>query len=192
MSSPALSNVLLPGTVKAGLFAQGQPADPWPSWDGSPTAASTGLVHAATSSQLHERVAVNSVTGAMFPSPQCPHAQRSQATSSCTLTNAPGRGLGGGIGMAEGIVAWSNQVCWMLTELCPAGSTPPLLPKPWQSDEVLVWTGMGGTPGHCKHRRAGERGRAGAGHTWGQAAPAWSSASSHAEPMPRDLLPPAI
>lgn len=35
MSSPALSNVLLPGTAKAGPFAQGRAADPWPGWDGS-------------------------------------------------------------------------------------------------------------------------------------------------------------
>lgn len=66
MSSPALSNAPLPGTAKLEPFPQGQPADPWPSWDGSPAAASTGLVHAATSSQLHEKGAVNSVTGAMF------------------------------------------------------------------------------------------------------------------------------
>lgn len=131
MSSPALSNAPLPGTVKAGLFAQGRPADPWPSWDGSPTAASTGLVHVATSSQLHERVAVNSVTGAMFPLLQHPHAQRSQATSSCTLTNAPGRG---GSGMAEGIVAWSNQVRWMQEHLqqssAPLGACHCCCPNP--------------------------------------------------------------
>lgn len=63
MSSPALSNAPLPGTGKAGgTFAQGRPAGPWP----SPAAASTGLVHAAARSRLHKRVAINSVTGAMF------------------------------------------------------------------------------------------------------------------------------
>lgn len=66
MFFPALSNTPLPGTAKAGPFAQGRPADLWPSRDGSPTAASTGLMHGATRSRLHERVAVNSATGAMF------------------------------------------------------------------------------------------------------------------------------
>lgn len=64
MSSPALSNVLL--LAEVGLFAQGQPTAPWPRWEGSSAAASTGFVHAATSCWLHERLAVNSVMGAMF------------------------------------------------------------------------------------------------------------------------------
>ena len=53
--------------------------------------------------------------------------------------------------MAGSIAAWSNQTCGMwehrLAELCPDGSMPPLLPKPRQSDEVLVWTGAVGGPG---------------------------------------------